>query len=98
MRMITAASLLMLSVTPVLAAGSGKSSVPSTNTGPGSASFNSYRQSHAGLSQFNPPPKPVSGTGPGSASFNSYLQSHAGLAQYNTPGPTMPTMPTMPTR
>lgn len=65
---------------------------PSTvpGTGPGSASFNRYVQSHSGLAQYN---SQVPNTGPGSSSFNSYVQSHSGLAQYNSPAPTQPTMP-----
>ncbi len=67
---------------------SGSSTVP--NTGPGSASFNRYTQSHSGLSQYNSPTT-VPNTGPGSSSFNSYLQSHSGLSRYNSPSPTQPT-------
>ena len=69
---------------------SGFSTVP--NTGPGSASFNRYLQSHSGLAQLSAP-HPVPNTGPGSASFNSYLQSHSGLRQYSSPMPTQPTQP-----
>jgi hypothetical protein len=68
--------------------GSGSSTVP--NTGPGSASFNRYLQSHSGLSQYSSP-STVPNTGPGSPSFNRYLQSHSGLGQYSSPSPTQPT-------
>ncbi|MBV8650677.1 MAG: hypothetical protein JO255_04370 [Alphaproteobacteria bacterium] len=94
---IVAASLLLLAG-PVQAGSSsstshgmsGSSTVP--NTGPGSASFNRYLQSHSGLSQLASP-HTVPNTGPGSSSFNSYLQSHQGLSQYSSPMPTQPTAP-----
>jgi hypothetical protein len=92
---IVAGGLLLLAG-PVLAGSSsstshgmsGSSTVP--NTGPGSASFNRYLQSHSGLSQLASP-HTVPNTGPGSPSFDRYLQSHQGLSQFSSPMPTQPT-------